>query len=287
MAEVLYKKQKWFRWVRACQDTEEKERDNEKVKVKAEAALFKRHEKDRAEHLRRIKEKEYALKQDAVLEQAYLDSLSLKEREEQEAEWDPIEAVMEDERASYIDLIRHFLFLTDETQSSSDEDATGGDGAPPPPSPSPPSMRDPVPISALLSKIRSFSTTHGDNARFTLPRFWSAPHFYPLMLGLGEKRVMNAFTDCVGRVWEWGFVPKDMPYCNRSMQFAAWQRVAPFLRKGLLVDAADEGGVKMRKGEGTEFYDEDDGVVYPGRDPRIAKGRKGRGVYAGEREGGG
>ena len=70
------------------------------------------------------------MKQDAVLEQAYLDSLSLKEREEQEAEWDPMEAVMEDERASYIDLIRHFLFLTDETQSSSDEDATGGDAAP-------------------------------------------------------------------------------------------------------------------------------------------------------------
>ena len=60
----------------------------------------------------------------------------------------------------------------------------------------------------------------------------------------------------------------------------------PFLRKGWLVDAADEGGGENGKGRGgTEFYDEDDGVVYPGRDPRIAKGRKGRGVYAGEREG--
>ncbi|KAL9633520.1 MAG: hypothetical protein Q9164_004648, partial [Protoblastenia rupestris] len=113
-AEVLYDKRKWFKWVRECQDTEEAHRDNEEKKVKQEAALVKRHQKELQVHLQELKAKEHARRQDAELDRAYHERLSQSEQEEKEAHWDPIEDVMEDERATYIDLIKHFLFIEEE-----------------------------------------------------------------------------------------------------------------------------------------------------------------------------
>ncbi len=45
-AEVLYEKEKWFRWVRQLQEDDESNREKEKKKVKMEAAMFKRHWKN-------------------------------------------------------------------------------------------------------------------------------------------------------------------------------------------------------------------------------------------------
>jgi len=42
-AEVIYGEQKWYNWVRECQDEEERGRQKEREKVRLEAALFKRH----------------------------------------------------------------------------------------------------------------------------------------------------------------------------------------------------------------------------------------------------
>ena len=116
-AEILHKKRKWFRWVRECQDTEDAHRDSEKKKVKQEAAMFKRHQKDMEMRQNELKAKEYARRQETDLETAFLERMSLKELEEKEAVWDPIEDVMEDERGTYLDLIKHFLFMTDDSQS--------------------------------------------------------------------------------------------------------------------------------------------------------------------------
>ncbi|KAL7944080.1 hypothetical protein V8C42DRAFT_96105 [Trichoderma barbatum] len=67
----------------------------------------------------------------------------------------------------------------------------------------------------LLPHAEAFTGKHHD-ARFALLRIWTAPHFYPLMLGL-ENRQGNSFLDSVCRPWEWRFLPKDMPGSEFSM----------------------------------------------------------------------
>lgn len=78
----------------------------------------------------------------------------------------------------------------------------------------------------LLSAARTFTKTN-PNARFALLLLWSAPHFYPLMVGL-ENRACSSFTDALGRAWEWNFLPKDMPGSETSMHHSARLRVLPF-----------------------------------------------------------
>ena len=114
VGDVLYQKQKWFKWVRQCQDEEEAARENEKKKVKKEAALFKRHVQDVQSRMRKLRAKEDLKRQEAYLDEAYKARLS----EEQEAEWDPIEDVIEDERGNYVDLIKHILLMTEAVHDS-------------------------------------------------------------------------------------------------------------------------------------------------------------------------
>ena len=114
-AEVLYKKTKWFSWVRQVQDLEEAQRESEKKRIKREAALFKRHAKDRKLRMRDLRAKEDAKRSEAFLEEAYKERMS---EEEENAHWDPIEDVIEDERGNYIDLIKHILLMTDDTSGN-------------------------------------------------------------------------------------------------------------------------------------------------------------------------
>ena len=58
----------------------------------------------------------------------------------------------------------------------------------------------------LLLSARNYAKAHR-NARFALLRLWSAPHFYPLMLGIDRRNAMS-FFDLAGRAWEWKFIPK-------------------------------------------------------------------------------
>lgn len=113
VSEVLYKKQKWFKWVRQCQEEEETARETEKKKIKKEAALFRRHVKDVQARMKELRAKEDLKRQEAYLDEAYNARLS---EEEQEAQWDPIEEVIEDERGNYIDLIKHILLLTESVE---------------------------------------------------------------------------------------------------------------------------------------------------------------------------
>ena len=78
----------------------------------------------------------------------------------------------------------------------------------------------------FLKTARSFARQH-EKARFAVLRLWSAPHFYPLMVGL-ENRVNTQFTDGLGRAWEFCFVPKDMPGSEHSIHHASRLRIMPF-----------------------------------------------------------
>lgn len=73
----------------------------------------------------------------------------------------------------------------------------------------PPSFPHPSKWPQLQPLIQTFAAKHA-TARFALLRLWSAPHFYPLMVGL-HNRQCTSFLDSCGRSWEWKFVPKDMP----------------------------------------------------------------------------
>ncbi|KAF2963908.1 hypothetical protein GQX73_g9656 [Xylaria multiplex] len=61
----------------------------------------------------------------------------------------------------------------------------------------------------------TFAAQH-HHARFAVLRLWSAPHFYPAMLG-NDNRMAHAFLDPVGRSWRWNFLAKDMPVSEWSM----------------------------------------------------------------------
>lgn len=78
----------------------------------------------------------------------------------------------------------------------------------------------------ILTQVRKFSRDQS-KARFAVLRLWTPAHFYPLMVGL-DRRHISAFTDAVGRAWEWNFVPKDMPHSETSMHHTASQRIAPY-----------------------------------------------------------
>lgn len=128
-AEMLYKKQEWFKWVRELEDEEENDRDAEKKKVKQEAALFKRHWAEVQTRLKRLRAKEDRRMQNEYLDKAWEERQKMSMDDDTEDEdWDPIEDTVEDERGSYIDLIRHFLWQEgsrdDHVKSDTDESHT-------------------------------------------------------------------------------------------------------------------------------------------------------------------
>jgi hypothetical protein len=58
---------------------------------------------------------------------------------------------------------------------------------------------------------------------------WGSPHFYPLVLGI-NKRTMVSFLDDRGRLWEFKFIPKDMPYSEWSVHQQLSLRIDPYRR---------------------------------------------------------
>ncbi|KAF2638583.1 hypothetical protein P280DRAFT_471187 [Massarina eburnea CBS 473.64] len=87
---------------------------------------------------------------------------------------------------------------------------------------------DPAPFTPtfLVDKARKFASSN-PNARFSVLRLWSAPHFYPLMIGL-ENRSMVSFLDDRGRLWEWKFIPKDMPCSELFVHKNLSARLEPY-----------------------------------------------------------
>ncbi len=87
-------------------------------------------------------------------------------------------------------------------------------------------LEEPPSLEYFMMTARKFAKQR-DNARFAVLRLWSAPHFYPLMVGL-ENRMSTEFTDGLGRAWEFCFVPKDMPGSEWSIHHASRLRIMPF-----------------------------------------------------------
>lgn len=110
------------------EDDGESRRENEK-KIKREAALFRRHEKGVQHRRQEPKAKEDKRRQELALEEAIKkratngDGLSDYGEED---DWDPIQDALEDERGSYVALIRHLLLMVNTTVDESD----GGAGQP-------------------------------------------------------------------------------------------------------------------------------------------------------------
>lgn len=67
----------------------------------------------------------------------------------------------------------------------------------------PPGREDPTKITIpfMRNTLHTFARSR-QTARFSFLKVWTAPHFYPLMIGL-HTRIATAFTDVNGRSWEW------------------------------------------------------------------------------------
>ncbi|KAI1134852.1 hypothetical protein F5Y05DRAFT_192827 [Hypoxylon sp. FL0543] len=103
--------------------------------------------------------------------------------------------------------------------------------------------RDQFPV--LLPLARAFASKHssGNNSpRFAVLRVWSAPHFYPAMVGEWNRHA-TAFLDGEGRTWIWKFIPKDLPISEWSMYNTLK------LRLGLLKDQLAVGERVVHRNE--------------------------------------
>ncbi len=89
-----------------------------------------------------------------------------------------------------------------------------------------PGMQEPPRSAFLVSSACTFARQN-PSARFALLRLWSAPHFYPLIIG-PENRERMTFYDSSCRAWEWKFIPKDMPYSEWSMHQQSRMRIHQF-----------------------------------------------------------
>ncbi|KAK3935401.1 hypothetical protein QBC46DRAFT_422732 [Diplogelasinospora grovesii] len=125
-AVVLYEKEKWFTWVRQVQSEEETNREKEQKKVKMEAALFRRHWREMQARLDAAREREEKRRQEAYLDEVWRERMEADDvSDEDDAAWDPIDDVVEDDRGMYLDLVRHFLSM-DMPQPAVDTDALAG-----------------------------------------------------------------------------------------------------------------------------------------------------------------
>lgn len=114
-AEVLYNQDKWFKWVQNLESDENARRETQKAKIKWEAALFQRHPKEMAARMKEFRVKEDGRRQAEYLESAYEKRLAEalangESLDDEDATWDPIEDVVEDERGNYVNLIHHLLW---------------------------------------------------------------------------------------------------------------------------------------------------------------------------------
>ncbi|UKZ69327.1 uncharacterized protein TrAtP1_010338 [Trichoderma atroviride] len=130
-ADLLYRKEQWFSWVRRAQEEEEATREKEQKRVKQEASLFKRYRDQLRARLERARREEEKKSQDAYLEQAYQERMAMSADEtDNDEDWDPIKDMELDKRTQYIDLIKHFLWMDvvstdgDQEEASADPVAT-------------------------------------------------------------------------------------------------------------------------------------------------------------------
>ncbi|KAH6625600.1 hypothetical protein C7974DRAFT_434634 [Boeremia exigua] len=126
-ATVMYEKKQWFDWIKQTQVKEEKEGETESKKVKLEALLFQRHQKELKRQQRAMRAKEAQKQQEQYLDETYQQRLSDMTEEEQD-DWDPIKDVYGFERDNYVELIKYFLMLKEHQPSAGAEDPSADAG---------------------------------------------------------------------------------------------------------------------------------------------------------------
>ncbi len=116
----------------------------------------------------------------------------------------------------------------------------------------PPQLKDPHLVPSFKTTAREFSRDH-PSARFAVLTLWSAPHFWPLMVG-PENHDPTSFRDLIGRNFIWKFVPKDMPCSEWSIHHTTLQRIEPLQAFfGARVVAKRDKCLVMGKDEGELF----------------------------------
>ncbi|KAF2995552.1 hypothetical protein E8E13_003449 [Curvularia kusanoi] len=128
-ATVMYEQKQWFDWVKETQAKEEREGETESRKVKLEALLFQRHQKEVKRQQREMMAKETQEQQEQYLDETYKQRLSDMSEQEQD-DWDPIKDVYGCERENYVELIKYFLMLQDHESNAKTEDAPASSEAP-------------------------------------------------------------------------------------------------------------------------------------------------------------
>lgn len=149
-AEVLYEKERWFDWVREVQEDDEMNREKEQKRVKAEAAMFRRHYQKVQTRLQAKRQRDKKKCQDAYLEAVYQERQASTSPDEEEdiEDWDPIEDG--EDHQQYIDLIRHFLWL--ELLDGKIEPPTSADPTNDAPAPASSSSAQPAPLAESSAK---------------------------------------------------------------------------------------------------------------------------------------
>ena len=116
-----------------------------------------------------------------------------------------------------------------------------------------------MPVSAFLQEATVFKMRY-PNARFSILRIWSAPHFWPIQIPPipPELRFGVCFYDCSDRVWTWKFLPKDAYFSDWAMhaqvndRLQRYQaRLEPYVRPKrdlLLVMGKDEDHLQLVTG---------------------------------------
>jgi hypothetical protein len=100
----------------------------------------------------------------------------------------------------------------------------------------------------LLAEARDFAAriaAPNVPACFTVLRVWSAPHFYPLMIGW-QRQNNFPFVDGVGRSWTWRFIPKDQPLSEWSIHNTVGERLKELMGRvdGRLAETGRKTGAQ-------------------------------------------
>lgn len=112
----------------------------------------------------------------------------------------------------------------------------------------------------LLPPARAFAQKH-PGARFAMLRIWSAPHFWPLMIGYWNRPNFT-FIDSENRAWEWKFIPKDQ-------QGSEWStHTTTMTRMELIFERAERNlyGSSRLKGMREKVAFRGDGILVMGED---------------------
>ncbi|KAF5618382.1 delta14-sterol reductase [Fusarium sp. NRRL 52700] len=152
---ILYKKERWYSWVRDAQDDEEANGEKDHKKLKHEAALFKGHMKQMEARMELMRKTEEQKLQDAFLEEAYRERMAMNEDADDDA-WDPIEDMEDEQRHRYIDLIKHFLWMEVEVDEATAAKPASTDASSSKPAEEPaPAEEVPAPTKKLKNKKKN------------------------------------------------------------------------------------------------------------------------------------